>query len=664
MEAKVSRLRNFFQSIHIDRVLFLTSSFVLLFIELLLVERKHAIFSGGFGQSRVIDTIDEFVYFVPFLIIIHVSLATCIWILFRWLHRNQLNPLLFRLNWILIACGFFVLTLNIKFEVLNYFSDAISWQLIQNLGGGSLLDAVLYGLDEGILIIVSIIIAFVIYLFCIYWIRKYPANISITPKPILAGWRWVLPILSAPFFIFFANGGGIDVSYGLNKFTSYNLITSILDQATDFDNDGYGFFSLQIDRQPFDPSRHPLAYDIPENGIDEDGFSGDFIPHKIYSISPTLKISTRHPPHLILVIIESARADILNKRINGKLVAPNLQKLAEQGSVIHESYSHTGYTTESLKSIFTGKLHPPDAGTTSLFYDLKAKGYRIGIFSGQPEDFGDISDTVGMRKNSDVYVDAETLKNERAFSFSAKGSLLVDESKLLREFEHKIAGNVSTWERPTFLYFNFQSPHFPYHHPGMENLTEPNPIPRNKINKENQAWVARTYWNAVAYSDKQLGKLVARLKELGVWENTVFAVTGDHGEDLFEDGYLGHGHIINSRQFQTFLVINKQGYSNLGPIGLRDYLGILYHAMGSPQTPEISRPIFQHVGSLETPAVIGMVDKGSVFTTLKLDTREVWFSDLNKRMQYDSLPEPLLKRADSLVYAWETERWLMRSQYK
>jgi hypothetical protein len=59
-----------------------------------------------------------------------------------------------------------------------------------------------------------------------------------------------------------------------------------------------------------------------------------------------------------------------------------------------------------------------------------------------------------------------------------------------------------------------------------------------------------------------------------------------------------------------------------------------------------------------------MVDKGSVFTTLKLDTREVWFSDLNKRMQYDSLPEPLLMRADSLVYAWETERWLMRSQYK
>jgi len=52
MSAKVSELLNFFRPIDVNRVLFLTFSFVLLFIELRLVERKHAIFGDGFGNTK------------------------------------------------------------------------------------------------------------------------------------------------------------------------------------------------------------------------------------------------------------------------------------------------------------------------------------------------------------------------------------------------------------------------------------------------------------------------------------------------------------------------------------------------------------------------------------------------------------------------------------
>lgn len=143
-----------------------------------------------------------------------------------------------------------------------------------------------------------------------------------------------------------------------------------------------------------------------------------------------------------------------------------------------------------------------------------------------------------MRKNSDVYVDAETLKDKRAFNFAAKGSLLIDERFLLDAFDREF-GSRDKWNQPVFLYFNFQSPHFPYDHPGVAAQVAGAPIPREEINKANQDKVVRTYWNAVANSDAWLGKLMNRLKEIGVWDDTLLLVLGDHGEELFEEASLG-----------------------------------------------------------------------------------------------------------------------------
>ena len=85
-----------------------------------------------------------------------------------------------------------------------------------------------------------------------------------------------------------------------------------------------------------------------------------------------------------------------------------------------------------------------------------------GTTSGCPS-----AETVAMRANADVHVDAETLRDKRAFDFAAQGSLLVDESHLLAAFD------LTLWRedwraRPYMAYFNFQSGHFPYDHPGVE----------------------------------------------------------------------------------------------------------------------------------------------------------------------------------------------------
>ncbi|QYU67433.1 sulfatase-like hydrolase/transferase [Leptolyngbya sp. 15MV] len=438
-----------------------------------------------------------------------------------------------------LFCGL----LAAQYQLHSYFSDAVGFALLKQLGGGSMVDAIKYGLSEiGVAMLALAGAGLAAWIVWRVLRRLLPADMAPARGP--RGWHW---LLAAPAFCALALAiprTGSDAAFGLNRTLAWQALGGALDRLTDFDRDGYGLFGVQYDAAPFDAARHPLALDVPGNGIDEDGYGGDLELVPLPAPLPA-QVFTGARPHVVLVVLESTRADVLGKRIDGRPVAPNLEALAASGQAGGPIYSHVGFTTESLKSIFSGQL-APRRGDPSLFTDLRASGYRIGVYSGQPEDFGEISATVAMRASAHVHVDAETLRDKRAFDFAAKGSLIVDERHLLAEFDRTLGRG--TWDGPHFLYFNFQSAHFPYHHAGVPARLTARPIARGRISAGNADQVRATYWNAVANADAWLGELVARLKARGVWDDTLLIVTGDHGEDLFEDGFLGHGHVINARQ--------------------------------------------------------------------------------------------------------------------
>jgi arylsulfatase A-like enzyme len=309
--------------------------------------------------------------------------------------------------------------------------------------------------------------------------------------------------------------------------------------------------------------------------------------------------------------------------------------------------------------VFAGDL-APSRGAPSLFTELKRSGYRISVFSGQAEDFGDISATVGMRSNADLFFDAERLRDKRAFSFAAQGSLKIDEFVLLDEFD-RYFGKREDWSRPQFVYLNLQAPHFPYNHPGMVNRFAHPPIERSQIDAAHREQVERTYWNAVAHSDAALGALIARLKSLGVWDNTVLFVTGDHGEALFEDGFLGHGHIINERQYATFLAANRRLPGVHGPLAISDYRGLLLDLLTGhrPANPGF-RP-FMHIGDLDRPTTIGMAGTEFGIVTLQLERGDACFEQPAHCAAYDQLAAPERAAIDGLVARWGSERWARRS---
>ncbi len=635
---------------------------ILSLAELLLANRKFGLFTGGFGQSRAVDGGGEVALFVLGYVCAQVFIGLLAWAIIARLNRSGSNRhLLF--HFLFAFGGLFAGVMALRYQLASYFSDAMSFGLMKQLGGGSLGDAILYGINEITLGVGALLGVVLVYWLIWRWVRRHPgptAKDGARYGALRPGWKAggvaTLALIGALAFI--PRSGG-DAAFGLNRTQVWSAGGTALDAATDFDRDGYGMIAIIRDDHPFDSARHPLALDIPGNGVDEDGFGGDLelvaIPEQ-----PALTQITGEQPNLVIVVLESTRSDVLGKEVNGQEVAPNLNALAAEGSVTPSVFSHVGFTTESLKSLFSGSLVPAK-GSPSLFRELAQSGYRIGVFSGQPEDFGNISATVGMRDAADVYVDAESLKEKRAFSFAAQGSLLVAENHLLAAFDENF-GEPSDWQEPVFAYFNFQSPHFPYAHDEMPNRIEDNPIERGAISAKNAEHVQRSYWNAVAAADFWLGELIDRLKASGEWDNTVLVVTGDHGEELFDDGFLGHGHRIGTAQNETFLVINRPDAAPAGPLGLSDLRPIILTAMTGGQPVQPDFPPFLQIGPLDEPTAIGLAEPDGRIVSIRLDTHEVCFLPENRCLPYDQLKGSDLTRADAVVARWGSERWARRTQ--
>ncbi len=624
-------------------------------IELILADRKYGLFTGGFGQSRAIDSVGELAIFGAGYVLVQVWIGLVGWWLAVKLMRGRAAwtaLFLFMLVNGVLFCGL----LAAQYQLHSYFSDAVGFALIKQLGGGSVADALLYSVNEisialGALSVLAIIL-WLVWKVLTRWLadQTTPAR---PPRLALSGGFAVLALLA----LFAIPRGGSDAAYGLNRTLAWQGLNKALNFATDVDGDGYGLFAVQYDRAPFDGARHPLALDIPGNGVDEDGYGGDLQLTQLSELLPPARlrpsISDAPPKHLVLVVIETLRGDVLGKRINGKVVAPNLEALAAGGDMV-PTYSHVGFTSFSLKSLFAGRLIA-QKGDPTLFSDLAQNGYRIGVYSGQAEDFGDIAAVTGMRRHASSFVDSEVLKDKRAFGSASKASLKVDEKYLLEAFDEAMGSE--SWSLPHFIYFNFQAAHFPYFHSETSKRIAANPLPRSEISSTNVARVQETYWNAVAHADAALGQLIARLKAKSVWDDTLLLVTGDHGEDLFEDGFLGHGHIINQRQYRTLLVSNKPSMLPNSPIALADYRAVITGALqGQPPAAPAQRP-FLRIGPLDSPTAIGMAGPDGQLTSLRLDTGEACLVEQGRCAPNENLEGIERQRINTLVARWGSERW-------
>jgi arylsulfatase A-like enzyme/Flp pilus assembly protein TadD len=235
--------------------------------------------------------------------------------------------------------------------------------------------------------------------------------------------------------------------------------------------------------------------------------------------------------NLVLVTIDTLRADHVGAYGNKDVETPRLDRIARQGAMARQATAHVPLTRPSHVSLFTGCL-PPQTGvrdnispallpsTPLLAEVLKSAGFSTGAFVSSV-----ILDTSsGLNRGFDAY--SATFAGDASqppflSAVQRRGDATTREA--VSWLEHW-AGSSSATSR-FFLWLHLYDPHDPYEPP------EPYAT----------RYAGHPYDGEVAWSDELVGRLDDALGRFGRSGDSVLIVTADHGEGLGEHGETLHG---------------------------------------------------------------------------------------------------------------------------
>jgi len=248
--------------------------------------------------------------------------------------------------------------------------------------------------------------------------------------------------------------------------------------------------------------------------------------------------------NFLLITIDTLRADRLSCYSSPYLKTPNIDSLAQMGTLFSRAFAHTPTTLASHTNILLG-VTPLTHGVRANAYFvvrpesptlagyLKSYGYTSGAFiGGYPLD-----SKFGLAQDFDTYDDdfAGTGYKKRSI-LERKAEAVID----------KALGWLKSQRSPWFLWIHCYDPHDPYEPP------PPFDIPYKK----------QPYDGEVAYVDYSLGRLVSYFRENHCFDDTLVILTGDHGESLGEHGELTHGCFAYNATLWIPLIIILPGGKN------------------------------------------------------------------------------------------------------
>jgi len=249
---------------------------------------------------------------------------------------------------------------------------------------------------------------------------------------------------------------------------------------------------------------------------------------------------------VLLISIDTLRADRLPAYGYAVGRTPALDTLAREGLLFEEVYSHCPLTLPAHASLFTGLLPPRTGVRDNIGFTLKPEHQTLAERfreAGRPTA-GAVSAYVlrtqtGIAQGFDFYEDALEL----GASLEALGSLQRDGAVAVEALGHWIAEHK---DEPFFAFLHLYEPHSPYDPP------------------ERQRGFASAYDGEVAYADELVGRLLERLRTLGVYERSVIALTADHGEGLKQHGEEEHGIFLYKEALHVPLLLRLPGAARGG----------------------------------------------------------------------------------------------------
>ena len=248
--------------------------------------------------------------------------------------------------------------------------------------------------------------------------------------------------------------------------------------------------------------------------------------------NPPAKPVARKPdtrPNVLLITLDTTRADRMGFLGSKRGLTPHLDAIAQQGIVFTRAFSHVPITTASHATILTGTYPqfnrvndfgiPLSARLPYLPDLLRAHGYHTGAFVGSlildPLD----GTAPGFDRGFEVY--------DAGFHLRRHG---IDRYKSVERRAGDVVSHALSWlsqlpNGPFFLWVHLYDAHDPYDPPAPFK----------------EKFASQPYDGEIAYADAAVGTLIDEIRKHGLYDETLIAVTADHGESLGAHGENTHG---------------------------------------------------------------------------------------------------------------------------
>jgi choline-sulfatase len=271
---------------------------------------------------------------------------------------------------------------------------------------------------------------------------------------------------------------------------------------------------------------------------------------------------------IILISIDTLRADHLPSYGYAKVATPAIDALAADGIAFESAWAHSPQTLPSHASIFTGRLpfehgvrdnmgFSVKGGEQTLASLLRGRGFATGGFVSAYV----LRRETGIAQGFDIYDDHLPPTSPE----KATGEVQRDGADTLAAAEKWLDG-LST-DR-FFLFLHLYEPHSPYTPPARFARYDP-------------------YDGEIAYSDELVGRLADSLKRRGLYDAATIVLLSDHGEGLGDHGEMEHGIFIYGETIRIPLLIKlphgrRAGRRVSDPVQHIDLVPTLLSMSGAP----------------------------------------------------------------------------------
>ena len=313
-------------------------------------------------------------------------------------------------------------------------------------------------------------------------------------------------------------------------------------------------------------------------------------------------------PNVVVVVIDTLRADHLPTYGYARNTAPFLAELASRSVTFEAAQSASAWTAPATASIFTS-LYPFQHGVTTGF--MVTERLQEGDASFELNRIPDELETM-----------PEAMKRAGYSTWAVTGNVNIGAAMGFFDgfdFHHnfsqdmtakELSAKVERWkprleeQAPYFLYVHYLDPHAPYrpNKPWFDPATE------------GLARRISAYDSEIAFTDSMIGALY---RSFGWDRDTIVVVTSDHGEEFGDHGGKGHSETLYSEMLSVPLIVSFPGGEFAGrriqePVGTIDVLPTLRELVGLPPDliaegrslmpllraaapPSGARPLFSHL---------------------------------------------------------------------